>query len=199
MISGLSEPGDAVVATAEALIDDVRECLAAHDLSAVGVAVSDGQAGRARCLTSGLEFLASEEVSARWVLVHDIRRPLASSDLYHRVAAALRAGSDMVMPALPVTDSVKAVDARGSVIATVDRSALRAVQYPRGFAVDRLTALLAVRAGEAFDEFDEAVRAGVPITLIDGDPSAILTELPRDTAFLEAVIACGHHARRHGA
>jgi len=74
---------------------------------------------------------------------------------------------------------------------TVDRSALRSVQYPRGFTVDQLTALLAARAGESFDEFDEAVRAGVPITLVDGDPSAIFAELPRDTAFLEAIIACG--------
>jgi 2-C-methyl-D-erythritol 4-phosphate cytidylyltransferase len=196
MISGLSEPGDAVVATAEALVDDVRECLAAHDLSTVGLAVPGGQADRAGCLTSALEYLASEEVPVRWVIVHDIRRPLASPGLFRRVAAALRPGSDVVMPALPVTDSVKAVDARGSVTGTVDRSALRSVQYPRGFAVDQLTALLAARAGEAFDEFDEAVRAGVPITLVDGDPSAIFTELPRDTAFLEAIIACGH-ADRH--
>jgi 2-C-methyl-D-erythritol 4-phosphate cytidylyltransferase len=196
MISGLSGSGDAVVAAAEALIDDVRECLAVHGLSTVGLAVSDGRADRAGCLTSALEHLASEEVSARWALVHDLRRPLASPDLFRRVAAALRAGSDVVMPALPVTDSVKAVDARGSVTGTVDRSALRSVQYPRGFTVDQLTALLAARAGEAFDEFDEAMRAGVAIALIDGDPSAMFTELPRDTAFLEAIIACGHADRR---
>ncbi|MGY4649517.1 IspD/TarI family cytidylyltransferase [Mycobacterium sp. URHB0021] len=198
MISGLSGPGDAVVAAAGALIDDVRQCLGAHDLSAVGLAVSGDHADRAGCVTSALEYLAGDNVSARWVLLHDLRRPLASPDLSHRVTAALRAGSDVVMPALPVTDSVKAVDARGSVTGTVDRSALRFVQYPRGFAVDQLTALLAARAGESFDEFDEAVRAGVPITLVDGDPSAIFAELPRDTAFLEAIIACvqiDHHRR----
>ena len=58
MISGLSGPGDAVVAAARALIDDVRECLGAHDLSTVGLVVSGDHADRAGCVTSALEFLA---------------------------------------------------------------------------------------------------------------------------------------------
>jgi 2-C-methyl-D-erythritol 4-phosphate cytidylyltransferase len=96
-----------------------------------------------------------------------------------------------VMPALPVTDSVKAVDARGSVTRTLDRATLTAVQYPRGFTVEQLSRLLARRISDEFDELDEAITAGVPITVVDGDPSAFVAELPRDTAFVEAIIACG--------
>lgn len=94
------------------------------------------------------------------------------------------------MPALPLTDSVKAVDARGSVTGTLDRSALRAVQYPRGFRTDQLTRLLAERTSDEFDELEEAIRAGLPITTVDGDPDAFLVDLPSDTTFVEAIIAC---------
>jgi 2-C-methyl-D-erythritol 4-phosphate cytidylyltransferase len=95
-----------------------------------------------------------------------------------------------VMPALAVTDSVKAVDARGSVTGTLDRSMLRAVQYPRGFAVAQLSQLLAGCTSDEFDELDESLRTGTPITLVDGDSEAFAVELPRDTAFVEAIIAC---------
>jgi 2-C-methyl-D-erythritol 4-phosphate cytidylyltransferase len=186
---GAAEPRSVVVATAAALVDDVRESLAAHHLS-VGLAVTTGTAGRAQCLASGLEYLEREQISPEYVLIHDVRRPLASTALRDRVIAELRKGSTVVMPALPLTDSVKTVDAQGSVTGTLDRSALRAVQYPRGFASDQLAQLLTGRKSDEFDELDEAVRAGLPITLVDGDPDAFLVDLPSDAAFVEAVIAC---------
>jgi 2-C-methyl-D-erythritol 4-phosphate cytidylyltransferase len=89
-----------------------------------------------------------------------------------------------------VTDSVKAVDARGAVTATIDRSTLRAAQYPRGFAVDQLLGLLDGRASDDFDELDEALRAGAPLTVVDGEPDGFAVELPRDSTFVEAIIAC---------
>jgi 2-C-methyl-D-erythritol 4-phosphate cytidylyltransferase len=189
MLGAAAEPRCVVVATAEQFVDDVRESLAAHGLS-VGVAVAAGSAARAQCVATGLEYLEHESISPRYVLIHDIRRPLASAALRDRVVADLRKGSSVVMPALPLTDSVKAVDARGSVTATLDRSALRAVQYPRGFTADQLAVLLAGRTSDEFDELEEAIRAGMPISVVDGDPDAFLVNLPSDAPFVEAVIAC---------
>ena len=186
MLGAVIEPA-AVVATAEPLVDDVRECLAAHGLS-VGVVVAAGT--RAQCLTAGLEYLERKSISPRHVLIHDVRRPLASAGLCDRVIAELRRGSAVVMPTLPLTDSVKAVDARGSVTGTLARSLLRAVQYPRGFATDQLAQLLNQRVATEFDELEEAIRAGVPIAVVDGDSDAFVAELPRDAAFVEAIIAC---------
>jgi 2-C-methyl-D-erythritol 4-phosphate cytidylyltransferase len=186
---GAGEASSVVVATAEALVDDVRESLAAHHLP-VGVAVATGTAGRAQCLAAGLEYLEREQISSQYVLIHDIRRPLTSTAPQDRVIAELRRGSTVVMPALPLTDSVKAVDTRGSVTGTLDRSALRAVQYPRGFTADQLARLLTGRASDEFDELDEAIRAGVPITIVDGDPDAFVVDLPSDAAFVEAIITC---------
>jgi 2-C-methyl-D-erythritol 4-phosphate cytidylyltransferase len=187
LLAVVAEPA-AVVATAEPQVADVRECLAAHGL-AIDVAVATDT--RAHCLTAGLEYLESKAISARSVLIHDIRRPLASAGLCDRVTAELRRGSAVVMPTLPLTDSVKAVDARGSVIATLDRSVLQAVQYPRGFATDQLARLLDQRMSDEFDELEEVIRDGMPITVVDGDSDAFVAELPRDAAFVEAIIACG--------
>jgi 2-C-methyl-D-erythritol 4-phosphate cytidylyltransferase len=179
--------GAAVVAVAEPLVGAVRESLAAHGLSAVGVTIAEDPGSRAQCLAAGLHYLKDKP---RHVLIHDIRRPLAPEGIRDRVIAGLQAGSSVVMPVLTVTDSVKAVDARGSVTGTLDRSTLRAVQYPRGFTAGQLSQLLDGRTSDEFDELDEALLAGTPITLVDGDSYAFVVELPRDAAFVEAIIAC---------
>jgi len=177
--------GVAVVAAAEPLVARVRETLAAQELSDIAVVTADGPGTRARCLAAGLQHL-----SEPWhVLVHDIRRPLVPASLRDRVIGALLAGGSVVMPMLPVTDSVKAVDVSGSVIDTLDRSMLRAVQHPRGFTGQQLARLLAGATSDDFDELAESLRTGAPITLVDGDADAFVVELPRDTAFLEAIIA----------
>jgi 2-C-methyl-D-erythritol 4-phosphate cytidylyltransferase len=179
--------GAAVVAVAEQLLGAVRESLAAHGLSAVGVAAADGAGSRAHCLAAGLHYFKDQP---RHVLIHDIRRPLVSAGVRDRVIAGLHAGSPVVMPVLAVTDSVKAVDAHGSVTGSLDRSTLRAVQYPRGFTADQLSQLLAGRTSEDFDELDESLRTGAPVTLVDGDPDAFAVQLPRDAAYVEAIVAC---------
>jgi 2-C-methyl-D-erythritol 4-phosphate cytidylyltransferase len=110
------------------------------------------------------------------------------------VLAALNAGGDVVVPILPMTDSVKTVDELGSVLGTVDRSTLQTVQYPRGFAAAVLWQLISVSpdsASDDVDEFDAALRAGLDIDVVAGDANAFQVELPRDAHLLEAVIACG--------
>jgi 2-C-methyl-D-erythritol 4-phosphate cytidylyltransferase len=179
--------GAAVVAVAEPLVGAVRETLTAHGLSEVGVAVADEPGSRAHCLAAGLHYFKDQP---RHVLVHDIGRPLAPEGVRDRVIAGLQAGNPVVMPALTVTDSVKAVDTRGSVTDTLDRSTLRAVQYPRGFTAEQLSQLLDERTSDEFDELDEALRTGTPIVLVDGDADSFVVELPRDAAFVEAIIAC---------
>jgi 2-C-methyl-D-erythritol 4-phosphate cytidylyltransferase len=188
MLGVVAEPAAVVVAAAEPLVDDVRESLAAQGLSVAVTAAAD-PGSRAQCLSAGLEYFEREGVSPQHVVVHDARRPFASADLFVRVIAQLRNGSAVVMPVLPLTDSVKSVDEHGSVTATLDRSVLQIVQYPRGFATDQLARLLTKRSSDEFDELEEVIAAGASITVVDGDSSAFVVELPRDAAFVEAVIA----------
>jgi 2-C-methyl-D-erythritol 4-phosphate cytidylyltransferase len=179
--------GAAVIVAAEPLAGAVRETLAAHGLSYVGVAVTEDPGTRAGYLAAGLQYLKEEP---HHVLIYDVRQPLAPATLRDRVIAALDMGNPVVMPVLAVTDSVKAVDVRGSVTATLDRTTLRSVQYPRGFTAAHLSQLLAQRTSDEFDELEESLRAGSPITFVDGDADGFAVELPRDAAFVEAIIAC---------
>ncbi len=188
LLDVVSPLGQVIVAAAEPLAHDVRETLTDNGLSVAHVAVATRRGTRADCVAAGLEYVASQRTCTQHVLLYDIRQPLAVRDVCNRVLAALRGGSPVVMPAVPVTDSVKVVDERGSVASTLDRSTLQIVQYPRGFAADVLARLLARRASDEFDELDEAVRAEVSITTVEGDGEAFSVELPRDAQFVEAVI-----------
>ncbi|OBF31292.1 hypothetical protein A5724_22335 [Mycobacterium sp. ACS1612] len=179
--------GAAVVAAAESLADRARETLAGQGLPMIDVVTVTGPDSRAGCIGAALRAFADPP---HQVLIHDIRRPLTPTSLGDRVIDELRAGASVVMPMLPVTDSVKTVDAQGSVTGTLDRSLLRVVQYPHGFTLDHLTRLLEQRRTQDFDELDEALRTKTPVRFVDGDADAFVVELPRDTDYVEAVIAC---------
>lgn len=184
MLGAVADPGRAVIAAAEPLIDRIRTMLASQRLPPVSVVTAAD--GRADCLAAAVGHLETANLPTSHVLVYDVAQPLTSASLRDRVIDGLRTGS-IVLPALAVTDSVKAVDERGSVTATVDRSTLRTVQYPRGFAVQTLTRLLNGCTSEKFDELAEALRTAEPITVVDGDADAVRVELPRDAQFLEAI------------
>jgi 2-C-methyl-D-erythritol 4-phosphate cytidylyltransferase len=185
MLHAVPEPACAVVAASAPLAEEVRKVLAASGHSAVTVIAADDGTGSG-CLAAALNHTGGSDHSAAAVLVHDIARPLVSPAVQDRVMAAMYAGADVAVPTRPVTDSVKAVDDRGSVSATLDRSRLHDVQYPRGFRVGHLSALL---AQQPFDELEAALSAGLPVTIVEGDADGFRVELPRDSDYVEALIA----------
>ncbi len=113
------------------------------------------------------------------VLVHDAARCLAPAALFDRLVAAVRAGHDAVVPGLPVTDTIKQVDAQGRVVATPERSSLRAIQTPQAF---RRTVLVQAHASglEATDDAALVEGLGVAVTVIDGDDLAFKVTTPSD-------------------
>lgn len=148
--------------------------------------VVPGGAERSDSVAAGLAA-AGTDVDA--VLVHDAARALAPVSLFAAVVDALAAGHPAVVPGLPVVDTVKEVDADGRVVATPDRSRLRAVQTPQGF--DR--AVLA-RAHDdappgATDDAALVERLGLPVLVVPGDPLAEKVTTPRDLAVAHAVLA----------
>jgi 2-C-methyl-D-erythritol 4-phosphate cytidylyltransferase len=130
------------------------------------------------------------------VLVHDAARPLAPASLVARVAAAVVAGADAVVPVVAVADTVKEVDANGAVLRTVDRTPLRAVQTPQGFRRDVL-----VRAHEATGDVDAsddaglAERVGVTVTTVPGSADALKVTTHFDLLVVEAVLRERANAR----
>lgn len=179
--------GDAVVAVAEVLYADVQALLAANGVAATVVSVPGG-GSRRQCLAAGLVVLPTE---ASYVLVHDIRSSLACADLVQRILGSLRQGNDVVVPALALVDSVKTIDASGSVLGTADRSLFQSVQYPRGFRRQHLESMVGAVGDDRFDELVATQQAGLRATLIDGDPDAFALEIPRDVGLADAI-----HTRR---
>ncbi|HZD98739.1 MAG TPA: 2-C-methyl-D-erythritol 4-phosphate cytidylyltransferase [Micromonosporaceae bacterium] len=130
------------------------------------------------------------------VLVHDAARALAPASLIESVAAKLRAGSSAVVPALPVADTIKRVGFDGEVVATVDRSVLRAVQTPQGFRRATLAAAHASAADDHTDDAGLAEQAGVQVDTVPGDDLAFKITRPFDLAVAEALLASGVAERR---
>ncbi len=123
--------------------------------------------------------LKSLSPSTKYVLVHDAARALATSDLAQRVLNELNSGESAVIPALNVVDTIKEVDRDGYVRNTPDRSVLRAVQTPQGFAVEVLK-----RAHEASDDAtDDAALVealGIKVKTILGEARAMKITNPED-------------------
>jgi 2-C-methyl-D-erythritol 4-phosphate cytidylyltransferase len=123
--------------------------------------------------------------------VHDAARPLAPSELADDVVAALRRGADAVVPGLPVTDTVKRVDGDATVVETVPREHLRAVQTPQGFRREVLAAAHEAAGAEAAATDDAGLveRLGRPVTVIAGHPEAFKVTRPLDLVLAEALLA----------
>ncbi len=129
--------------------------------------------------------LAALPPLCRRVLVHDAARPFAGAPLIVRILDALSAGHPAVIPGLAVTDTVKEVDAAGQVTATPERSRLRAVQTPQGFAREILLRAHA-SAGDSGATDDAALveALGLPVLVVSGDEANRKITGPADLALL---------------
>jgi 2-C-methyl-D-erythritol 4-phosphate cytidylyltransferase len=126
---------------------------------------------------------------AEFVLVHDAARALTPPALIARVVAALQAGHPAVIPALPVSDTIKAVDANGVVLGTPERSGLRAVQTPQGFQTELLRrAYERSTAGGFTDDASVVEATGTPVQVVEGDPLAFKITTPNDLLLAEALL-----------
>ncbi len=181
--------------------DEVRHLLDEHtslapggELPATDVLVVPGGETRQDSVRLGLAALPGD-VDA--VLVHDAARPLVPVDTVDAVAAAVREGAPAVVPALPVPDTVKEVDPRPDggpepVTGPPERSRLRAVQTPQGFALKVLAAAheQVAREGDgATDDAGMVERLGIEVVVVPGHEEAFKVTRPLDLVLAEAVIA----------
>lgn len=183
-VSRVHEAGlaDVVAVVPGDLVGQARELL---DGRAVVVA---GGADRRASVALGLAALGPD---VDVVLVHDAARCLAPPPLVAAVAAAVGEGAVAVVPGLEVADTVKQVDARGVVVGTVERTALRAVQTPQGFAREVLQRAHAEVAAEATATDDASLveQVGLPVLVVPGDPLAFKVTTPDDLARAEWLLA----------
>lgn len=116
-------------------------------------------------------------------LVHDGARPLITSALIDRILqAADECGA--AVPGLPLTDSIKRVDAQGYVIEAPDRQGLYRAQTPQGFRLKLLKEALAAAAADGIRFTDDAELVAhytqLQPRLIRGEPCNLKITTPFD-------------------
>jgi len=113
------------------------------------------------------------------VLVHDAARAFASSELFERVAAAVRATSASVIPALEIADTIKRVSGE-QVQETVDRSSLRSAQTPQGFIAAELKRAYANASDDFTDDAALMQSQGKKVSFVAGEVEAAKITTPED-------------------
>ncbi len=185
-IDGLLKSGvvDRVVVAVPADRTDRAKLILGRDATVVA-----GGANRGDSVSMALAAVAEEE-EPDFVLVHDAARALTPPDLVVRVVEALRAGHPAVVPALPVSDTIKSVDANGAVLGTPERAGLRAVQTPQGFATDLLRrAYQQAGTAEFTDDASLVEHVGGQVQVVQGDPLAFKITTRLDLLLAHAIVS----------
>jgi 2-C-methyl-D-erythritol 4-phosphate cytidylyltransferase/2-C-methyl-D-erythritol 2,4-cyclodiphosphate synthase len=158
----------------------------------------EGGATRQDSVRLGLESL--EASAPDLVLIHDAARPLLSAALVDRVLDALGT-AEAALPVLPVTDTLKRIDAGGLAASGPDRGGLARAQTPQGF---RLGAILrahrAVHAAGASYTDDAAVAeaAGLAVACVPGEERNLKVTVPDDLTLAGLLLAGAPRAYRTG-
>ena len=137
-----------------------------------------GGASRSESVLRGLVEIRRD---AKLVLIHDGARPLVTEDLVRRVmhTAALY---KCAAPAVPLTDTVKESEGE-TVVRTLERDRLSAIQTPQGFVPEIIKAALTkgLREKKEFTDDCAAVEAmGIPVRLTEGSAENIKITRPLD-------------------
>ncbi len=151
-----------------------------------------GGAARQDSVRLGLESLSGAPPDL--VLIHDGVRPLVEPPLIDRVIDGL-AEYAAVLPALPVTDTLKRVEG-GLVQGTVERAGLYRAQTPQGFVYERILAAHRAAAGaELTDDTAVAEAAGLAVAIVEGAESNLKITDAADLARAERLIGAGLRPR----
>ena len=194
-VFGLAEPAQVIVVAPEAQVAEARTI--AHRVAGAAAGYVDVVAGGDTRQASVARGLAQVRAGVTVVLVHDAARALTPATLIDAVVAAVRSTGHGIVPGLPVVDTIKSVDADATILGTVDRSLLSAVQTPQGFPRTMLDAAFAwaatlpatdAAAQDLTDDAALAAAAGNPVTVIPGDPLAFKVTTPWDLRRAELLL-----------
>ena len=141
--------------------------------------VVSGEDTRSGSVRAGLDAVPPE---ADVVLVHDGARPLATADLFGTVVAALARGVDAVVPAVPVTDTI-----RSRTTGVVDRADLVVMGAA---AAPTSGELRAAHAGgdDGTDDASLVEAIGGTVLLVSGAPTNLKITYPTDLLLAEALL-----------
>ena len=147
-------------------------------------AVCAGGPRRQDSVRLGLEALGECD----WVAVHDGARPLVTQALIERALEAARE-TGAAVPALPIVDTVKETGASRSIVRTVDRGRLFAVQTPQVFRYDLLLRAHREIERDVTDDAAMLEALGLPVRVFPGERRNIKITTPEDLELAEAILS----------
>lgn len=127
---------------------------------------------------------------ASLIAIHDAARPLVTEDVILRTVYAAR-DYKAAVPAIRSADTLKAVDDKGFVTGTVDRTCTVRVQTPQVFQADLIKGALtrAVQDGLPVTDDCSAIELlGVRCKTVLGDEDNIKLTTPRDMVLAQAIL-----------
>lgn len=146
-----------------------------------------GGAERQDSVWNGLEALSKE---CEIVSIQDAARPCTSEDLIQACIDAARE-TGAAVAAQPVTDTLKETADGRTILRTVDRSRLWAVQTPQTFKVDVIRAALSEVRKNGLQVTDDTAACELirqPVRLVvSATPNPKVT-VPGDVAYVEAIL-----------
>ena len=171
-----------VVTRADLMMQIMDLC---HGFDKVRAVVVGGDS-REESVNMGLNTLSE---NCQLVAVQDGARPFASWQMIDRVVRAANTYG-AAAPAVAVKDTVKVVQG-GLVVATPDRSALRAVQTPQVFDFDILRAALAqakATGAKITDDCSAVELFGMKVRIVEGDERNIKITTPMDLKIAQLLL-----------
>ena len=146
--------------------------------------------GGATRTLSALAGVSEVKKSARLIAIHDGARPLVTTDVILRTVYAA-AEYMAAAPVVPSADTLKQVDDKGAVVATLDREHTVRVQTPQVFRADLIKGALtkAAERGMVFtDDCAAAEMMGLQTHTVLGDEDNIKLTTPRDMVFASEIL-----------
>ena len=144
--------------------------------------------GATRQVSTRLALEALAESFPKYVMIHDAARPFVDAELINRVAVALKE-AEAVLPALPVSDTIKRADGDLNVLETVPREDLHAAQTPQAFNYQRIRYAHRQAAEAGLDTFTDdaaiAAWAGMQVRIVSGSVDNMKLTWARDIAMAD--------------
>jgi 2-C-methyl-D-erythritol 4-phosphate cytidylyltransferase/2-C-methyl-D-erythritol 2,4-cyclodiphosphate synthase len=193
MIAGKAMLAHAVDHLRRAGIDDIQIVIGEGQEAAYRQAIGGrplpapvvGGETRRLSVANGLEALARSGGVER-VMIHDAARPFLFLPVWERLVSALE-DADAAVPALPAVDTMaRGQRTLGEIVA---REGLIRVQTPQAFRFEPIRrAHAAWTGGEATDDAQIALAAGLNVAVVEGDPALEKLTYESDFARVEAAL-----------
>nr|WP_320166576.1 2-C-methyl-D-erythritol 4-phosphate cytidylyltransferase [uncultured Methylophaga sp.] len=144
-----------------------------------------GGKDRSDSVTNALKVLQQRLADDPWVLVHDAARPCLRHEDIDRMLATLSQDPVGGILGIPVSDTVKRVDADNVIKETVCRQGLWRAATPQMFRLAMLSRALESASDQSFAVTDEASAvelAGYQPRMVEGHSDNLKITLPQDLA-----------------